>query len=79
MHFSTTKLKCRIPGRKEEKLADCAACQAPFGCDPHGDCWCKKQPPVHPVPMQAGATCLCPSCLEKHAGPVTPRPCPEQD
>ncbi|WEQ54463.1 hypothetical protein LV564_09620 [Komagataeibacter nataicola] len=39
-----------------------------------------KLPAVHPVPTQAGAACVCPSCLEKHAGDPpqsVPRPDPD--
>lgn len=31
--------------------------------EPDGDCWCRHQPNVAPVPAEADAQCLCPGCL----------------
>ncbi len=39
----------------------CAECSAAFECSPEGGCWCSDLPPA--LPLAAGATCLCPSCL----------------
>jgi hypothetical protein len=41
----------------------CARCGAAFVCDPAGACWCAALPRKLKVPMEVGATCLCPSCL----------------
>jgi hypothetical protein len=44
----------------------CKTCGAEFSCNPEGVCWCMAQPAKLSVPSpDEGATCLCPSCLEK--------------
>jgi hypothetical protein len=41
----------------------CARCQTPMICNPEGDCWCAKLPPI-PMPNDSTA-CFCPDCLQK--------------
>ncbi len=45
-----------------EKMKQCPACKAEFGCNPIY-CWCNKLPPV--MPMTKDAKCYCPDCLGK--------------
>ncbi len=45
-----------------EKIKACPKCDNNFKCSP-ADCWCAKLPPA--MPMVEGASCFCPTCLEK--------------
>jgi len=46
----------------------CVRCEAAFGCDPAGDCWCRHEDVRLPMPA-AGERCLCPDCLRAAAEP----------
>ena len=45
----------------------CSKCDASFGCEPQGDCWCKDESFRLPMPTSNAESCLCPRCLREAA------------
>jgi len=50
-----------------ERQPTCARCGAGFSCKPAGGCWCAEEAYRLPMPLDAGAECLCPACLRRAA------------
>jgi hypothetical protein len=45
----------------------CARCGATFDCNLAGGCWCNDETFRLPMPTEAAADCLCPTCLRRMA------------
>ena len=57
------------PGSASMGASNCPRCRAAFTCGAkagQAQCWCFALPPMKP--SEAGAECLCPSCLAALAG-----------
>lgn len=57
---SAGRVLAAIAGRR---VLRCPQCDRTFSCEPEGDCWCKRLPPLRAVPQDSAAVCLCPCQL----------------
>lgn len=44
-------------------VSTCERCSSRFRCNPKGECWCMKVPPVKEPDLSK--SCLCPKCLKE--------------
>ena len=64
----------RAPAINAPRAFVCARCNAAFGCNPGGACWCMDEEFRLPMPAAgSGADCLCPDCLRALAASANAR------